>query len=142
MNEAAFIEALRTYWMTSGAALTTLGASPVVALQLWEDDEAEPDPPVPYHRTTIRSAGAAAITVGRTREEVRGTILVQVFVPHDMGLGPGERLASAVSKKWRAFRHSRVRCGPPSIAGLSRQGAFNRQLVTIGWRADLRPATA
>lgn len=140
MTEADFIAAIRTHWMAQGAALTTGGADPVVALQLWEDDEGEPDPPAPYHRCTIRSAGGASVTIGRTREENRGLVTVQVFAPHESGPGPAERLASQVAAALRTFRHSRVKLGAPSVAGLPRQGAFNRQLVTVGWRADLRPA--
>lgn len=142
MNEADFIAAIRAWWIAKGAALTTGGAEPEVALQRWEDDEAAPNPPVAYHRFICRSAGSTGVTVGRTRSEVRGLITVEVFTPHEDGPGSSERLGSAVTKVWRAFRHPRVKLGDPSMAGLPRQGAFNRQLVTVGWRADLRPATA
>lgn len=142
MTEADFIAAMRQHWIEHGAALSTGGAYPVVAQQWWEDDEGEPSPPAPYHRCVIRSVGAAAITIGRTREETRGLVTVQVFAPHDGGPGAAERLASSVSGAWRTFRHPRIKLGVPNVAGLPRQGAFNRQLVTVGWRADLRPALA
>lgn len=142
MTEADFIATLRAHWLRYGSVLNTGGMFPVLSLQFWEDDEGEPDPPVPYHRCTIRSAGAQAMTVGRGREETRGLVTVQVFTPSVDGPGPAERLASSVATVWRTFRDPRVRLSAPAIAGLSRQGAFNRQLVSIGWRADLRPAQA
>lgn len=139
MTEADFIAALRQHWITNGATVSTGGAVPVVALQLWEDDEGVPEPPVPYHRIRIACSGAESVSIGRTREETRGLVTVQIFAPHDGGPGPSERLASAVAAVWRTFRHPRVKLGAPSVATLKREGAFNRHLVTVGWRGDLRP---
>lgn len=140
MTEADFIAALREFWIEQGVVLTTGGSDPVVAQQWWEDDEGEPTPAAPYHRCTIRTAANVPMTIGRAREENRGLVTVQVFAPHSSGPGPVERLASEVSARWRTFRHSRIKLSPPQVVGLSRLGAFNRQLVTVGWRADLRPA--
>jgi hypothetical protein len=142
VNEADFIAAIRQHWINNGANLTTGGATPVVATQKWEDDEEATNPPAPYHRFIARSADTVGVAVGRSRSENRGLITIEIFTPAQDGPGPGERLGAAVTKVWRAFRNPRVKLMDPGLAGLPRQGAFNRQLVTVGWRADLRPATA
>lgn len=129
VDEAAVIAALRQHWIDSWALRT----EPYI----WEDDS---DAPSAEHwlRLTLRSARNLRPAIGRTREDNIGVVGVQVFGALDIGPGATERLASAVSAVWRAFRHAQIRLGPPSISGLPAEGGFNQQLVTVDWRADLR----
>lgn len=141
MNEADIIKDIRNWWLTNmNTVIVATATGDVRAISLWEDDEGLPEPIQPYNRTTIRSMASEAVSIGRRRAENRGLITVQVFAPTDLGPGPGERMASAIADIWRAYRHSRIKLGEPSVIGLSRDGAFNRQLIQIGWRADMRRA--
>lgn len=129
MNESEIIAALRSYWISSWE-------SP--ELVLW-DDETTPAPVGVYSlRVTLRSSASQRITIGRTREENRGMIMISLFGPRDEGPGALERLSSKVAAFWRAFRHSRIILDAPSVVGLPAEGAFNRHLVTLGWRGDMR----
>ena len=131
MDEHDFLTALRQYWMDTWVDPTRY---------LWSDDE-EPGPmDEPWLRLTIRSEGNERRGIGRLREEPRGLVMVEVMVPRKTGTGPGERLAAAVAAVWRAFRHTRIRLDAPSVVGLAADGAFNRHLVTLGWRGDMRLA--
>ena len=129
MNEADVLATLRAHWMDS----RLLAPEPYV----WED---ETDPPTGdvWMRVTLRSASSRRPAIGRVREDNMGVILVQTFSNRELGPGPGERLASDVAAIWRAFRHPQIRLQAPDIAGLPADGAFNRQLVTVDWRANLR----
>lgn len=129
MDEAAILAALRAYWLTgySGSAQV-----------LWEDDEQEGEADRTWMRLALRSAGTSRPAVGRSREENRGMIIVQIFAPRSLGPGSAERLASEVAARWRAHRHDRIRLDAPSVIGLRPEGAFNRHQVTLGWRGDMR----
>lgn len=129
MNEADFIEALRSYWIQNWT-----GTDPV----LWSDDEEDGDPDTYWSRVIIRSAGSVRPVIGRSREEHRGTIMVQMFGPRKDGPGQLERAASDVAAFWRAFRHERIKLDAPSVVGLPTEGTFNRHLVTLGWQGDMR----
>ena len=63
---------------------------------------------------------------------------ITLYGPRDQGEGDLQRKASAVATLWRAFRHERINLDAPSVVGLTADGAFNRQLVTLGWRGDMR----
>lgn len=134
MTEAEVIAALRGYWLTP-ATQAIVGAAGWT--HLFDDDD-RPSAVVPYTVIRIASSGNTRIGAGRRREENRGAIFVQVFSPRTGGPGPGERKASAVASAWRQARLSRITLSAPSVATLTAEGAFNRQLVTLGWRADLR----
>ncbi len=132
MTEADVLAALRGYWLEAAPPL--LG--PVA--QLLFDDDDRPEGVVDHVVVRLASAGNTRVTIGRRREENRGTIFCQVFSDPVGGPGPGERLASAVASLWRPARLARITLTAPSVAGLTSEGGFNRHLVTLGWRADLR----
>lgn len=129
MNEADIIAALRAYWIEEWTG---------TELVLWDDDEQSGQADTYWNRVVIRSAGSVRPIVGRTREEHRGTIMVQMFGPRQDGPGQLQRAASAVAHFWRAFRHERIRLDAPSVVGLPAEGTFNRHLVTLGWQGDMR----
>lgn len=132
MTEHEFLSALREYW------LTWLGANAPTATSFWADDEVPGALETTWVRTTIRSEGGARVGVGRQREQTRGVIMVEVYTPRKDGTGPGERLASSLASGWRAYRHSRIQLSAPSVIGPTTDGAFNRHLITLGWRGDMR----
>lgn len=129
MDEAAILEALRGYWLNGYSGREQV---------LWEDDEQKGPEDKPWLRVTIRSSGSVRPVVGRSREENRGLIMVQIFSPRADGPGRAERVATDVANLWRAFRHERIRLDAPSVTGLMPEGAFNRHQVTLGWRGDMR----
>lgn len=131
MDEAQTCTALRQYWMVEWPLLS---AVPYV----WEDDALPGDLDTQSVRVTIRPEGGARVAVGRTREENRGLIQIEVSTPRKVGPGPGERVGAQIAQLWRAFRHERIRLSAPSVVGLAPDGAFNRHLVTLGWRGDMR----
>lgn len=135
MNEADVVSALRAYWL-SAPAKAIVDTAPGW-LNLFDDDE-RPNSVVPYTVIRIASAGNERIGAGRRREENRGTIFVQVFSPQEGGPGPGERKAALVASAWRQARLARIILTAPSTATLLPEGGFNQQLITLGWRADLR----
>lgn len=128
MVEKDFLIELRTYWTTVATALSWV----------WSDDP-EPDGlDAQWLRVMVRPEGNARKGVGRAREEARGLIMVEVKTPRKNGIGPGERTSSVVAQLWRDFRHARIQLDAPSVVGLSADGAFNRHLVTLGYRGDMR----
>jgi hypothetical protein len=131
VNEADVLAAIRQHWIDEWVGPAH------VQPYIWDDDPDRPSDPE-WLRVTLRSAGNAAMTVGRTREEFRGVIMTQCFTKREFGPGQCERIASAVAATWRQFRHPRIRLGVPSPTGLPVDGAFIRQLVTVDWRGDLR----
>ena len=131
MVEHDFLTALRDYWKNQWP-----NAVPTAAIY-WSDDDGPADV-TPYTRTTMRSEGNVRRGVGRTKEQARGLVMVEVFTPSAEGPGVGERLAGSVAGVWRAFRHERIQLDAPSVVGLTADGAFNRHLVTLGWRGDMR----
>lgn len=129
MNEAQVIEVIRQWWLDQYEAVSSV---------VWDDDE-DPEPVgQPWLRVSIRSAGTERRGVGRSKEEHRGTVMVQMFSPRTDGPGQLERDSSDVAQIWRDFRHERIRMDAPSVVSLAAEGAFNRRLVTLGWRADMR----
>lgn len=129
MNEADFIAALRGHWIAAWA-----GPEAVV----WEDDQTPDNPDAAWLRVIIASSKSQRRGIGRSREDNYGLVSVEVYAPKVGGPGPGERLASRVADTWRAFRHDRIKLDAPSVAGLRSDGAFNRHLITLGWRGDMR----
>lgn len=135
MDEAAIISALRGYWIGAWVA-------PLDTAYIWEDDADPEEPGTSWLRVTLRSSETERRGVGRRREENRGLVAVEVRVPRPLGPGPADRLASSVAGVWRAFRHPRIQLTAPSVVGLAVDGAFNRRLITLGWRGDMRFAQA
>lgn len=134
MTEHDFLVALREFWITSW--VEAVSEVPFV----WADDT-EPAQLENLHlRLTVRNEGGVRRGIGRAREESRGLISVEVRSPQKDGPGHGERLASLVAAVWRSFRHVRIQLTAPSVVGLTADGAFNRHLVTLGWRGDMRLA--
>lgn len=131
MDEASIIAALRAYWMESWV-------DPHTASYVWEDEPEPGSMDDPWLLVIIRSAGTERRGVGRRREENRGLVSVTVQSPKAVGPGLGERLARDVAAVWRAFRHTHIKLDAPSVAGLDPDGAFNRHLITLGWRGDMR----
>lgn len=127
MTEHDVYVLLREYWIANAPQSSR-----------WDDDEVAAGPNELALRTSIRGSANVSMTVGRTREEHRGTITVEVQGPRSVGPGQVERLASSCAAAWRAFAHPRVKLTVPSVVGLGADGAFIRLLVTLGWRADLR----
>jgi len=105
----------------------------------WEDDDiVGADADTQHLRVVMRSEGAVRKAIGRTKEEARGLIMTTVHTPRGSGPGVGEVAAGNVAQLWRDFRHSRIQLDAPSVVGLTPDGAFNRHLVTLGWRGDMR----
>lgn len=129
MVEHDFLTILRGYWMDN---------HPPEPPYFWPDDDLPVTLTEGYLRTTIRPEGNGRRGIGRTREQAAGLIMVEVFSPKSGGPGPGEQFATAVAGVWRAFRHERIQLDAPSVVGLTADGAFNRHLVTLGWRGDMR----
>jgi hypothetical protein len=129
MAEAGNIAALRAHWLA-----TWQGSEDVK----WDDDVEMGAEGSYWLRVTIRSSGSRRMIVGRRREEQTGTIMVNLYGPREEGPGALERLAEEVAQLWRDFRYPTINTDPPSVVGLNAEGAFNCQLVTLGWRGDNR----
>lgn len=129
MTEADLLSALTEHWLTQ---------YDLPGKVFWEDDETQGGPTESWMRVSIRSAGTVRPIVGRSMEQHRGTITVQMFSPREGGPGQIERDASIVAQIWRDFRHERLRLDAPSVVSLPAEGAFIRRLVTLGWRGDMR----
>ena len=132
MTEHDILTALRAYWIEKWVAPEHS------TVYVWADDAIPADLDSSYLRVRVRPEGSVRRGVGRTKEENRGLVTVEVYSPSKNGEGPGERLASAVAGVWRAHRHPRIKLDAPSVVGLTADGAFNRHLITLGWRADMR----
>lgn len=132
MTEHDIVTAVRDHWIASWAP--PAHEEPYV----WNDDAIPGDLDTLSLRVSVRSEGGERVGAGRAREENRGLIAVEVSAPRKNGPGPGERCASQVAAVWRAFRHERIKLSAPSVVGLPADGAFNRHLITLGWRGDMR----
>lgn len=136
MDEHAFLAALRGYWNDQ------VWQAPVNDgwQFIWDDDEKGFKPTDKWVRIGIRCEGGLRRGAGRRREETRGLVSIEVYNPRADGSGPGERFSSALAAAWRAFRHERIQLSAPSVVGPTTDGAFNRHLITLGWRGDQRLA--
>lgn len=128
------LTALRQWWMDQWVAPAHTES------YVWRDDELPADLDLVNLRVSVTTQGNQRQGIGREREQPRGLIQVEVQNPRKNGPGPGEVVASAVAAVWRAFRHERITLDAPSVVGLLPDGAFNRHLVTLGWRGDMRLA--
>lgn len=128
-DEAAVLAALRQHWMDEWV-------DPHNTPYIWDDDDDKPAGDA-YLQIGLHPASNNDSSMGRTRFENRGLIIVAVRHIKDGGPGAVERLASEVAAIWKT-RLPWIVLGLPQPIKVNPEGGFNRYNVQVEWRADLR----